>query len=107
MCWDRKRCQEAEFNKKTVRSNVVVHKLFYTTLATRIMDSLLAPLSPFLALPGDPPIPWIRWHESFETFIVAAGLSDASDGRKRALLLHSLGCEGQRIFRTLGPAQVV
>jgi len=65
------------------------------------MDSLLSPLSPFLALPGDPPIPWVRWHESFEMFIVAAGLADANDERKKALLIHTLGSEGQRIFRTL------
>lgn len=45
-----------------------------------------------------------HWHASFETFIVAAGLSEASDGRKKALLTHSLGSEGQRIFRNLGPA---
>ncbi|KAK5895593.1 hypothetical protein CgunFtcFv8_009273 [Champsocephalus gunnari] len=64
------------------------------------MDSLPSPLSPFLALPGEPPIPWVRWLESFETFIVAAGLAEANDDRKKALLMHSLGSEGQRIFRT-------
>ncbi|KAF3849697.1 hypothetical protein F7725_019416 [Dissostichus mawsoni] len=71
------------------------------------MDSLLSPLSPFLALPGEPPIPWVRWLESFETFIVAAGLAEANDNRKRALLIHTLGSEGQRIFRTLGLAPTV
>ncbi|KAI9538300.1 hypothetical protein NQZ68_016342 [Dissostichus eleginoides] len=68
------------------------------------MDSLLSPLSPFLALPGEPPIPWVRWLESFETFIVAAELADANDDRKKALLIHTLESEGQWIFRTLGPA---
>uniref|UniRef100_A0A3Q3GBU2 Retrotransposon gag domain-containing protein n=1 Tax=Labrus bergylta TaxID=56723 RepID=A0A3Q3GBU2_9LABR len=37
-----------------------------------------------------PPVPWERWHESFETYIVVVGLEDTEDG--------------QRIFRTLGPA---
>jgi len=60
------------------------------------MDSLLSPLSPFLALPGEPPIPWVRWLESFETFIVAAELADANDNRKKALLIHTLGSEGQQ-----------
>ncbi|XP_028299780.1 uncharacterized protein LOC114461693 [Gouania willdenowi] len=64
----------------------------------------VSPVSPFLALPGEPPIPWPRWFESFETFIAAAGIVDASDARLKALLIHSLGNEGQRIFRTLGPA---
>ncbi|KAJ8349338.1 hypothetical protein SKAU_G00244680 [Synaphobranchus kaupii] len=68
------------------------------------MEFSLPPLSPFLALPGEPPIPWIRWQESFETFIAAVGLEEASDSRKRALLIHNLGSEGQRIFRTFGPA---
>ncbi|KAG7482685.1 hypothetical protein JOB18_028080 [Solea senegalensis] len=62
-------------------------------------------LPSFPALPGEPPIPWSRWHDSFETFIAAAGLTDASDARRGAILIHSLGNEGQRIFRTLGPVQ--
>ncbi|KAJ8346671.1 hypothetical protein SKAU_G00280720 [Synaphobranchus kaupii] len=68
------------------------------------MEFSLPPLSPFLALTGEPPIPWIRWQESFETFIAAVGLEEANDSRKRALLIHNLGSEGQRIFRTFGPA---
>ncbi|KAJ8333462.1 hypothetical protein SKAU_G00414700 [Synaphobranchus kaupii] len=68
------------------------------------MEFSLPPLSPFLTLPGEPPIPWIRWQESFGTFIAAVGLEEASDSRKRALLIHNLGSEGQRIFRTFGPA---
>ncbi len=41
---------------------------------------------------------------SFQTYLVAAGLDDVLDGRKRALLLHCLGAEGLRIFQTLGAA---
>ena len=37
---------------------------------------------------------------SFETYLLAACLDDVSDARKRALLLHCLGAEGQRVFGT-------
>ena len=66
------------------------------------MELALPPPIPFLALPGEPPVPWIRWLESFETYIAALGLDEASDPRRRALLMHCLGTEGQPIFRTLG-----
>ena len=76
----------------------------HTTLATR-MEFSLPPPTPFLSLPGEPPVPWIRWLESFETYLAALGLEEASDPRRRALLVHCLGTEGQRIFRTLGQAK--
>ena len=81
----------------------MVRAFFHITLATK-MEFQLSPLPPFLALPGEPPIPWSRWHESFETFVAAIGLTGAAEARRRAVLIHSLGNEGQRIFRTLGPA---
>ena len=81
----------------------MVRELLNITLATK-MEFPLPPLPPFLALPGEPPIPWSRWHESFENFILAAGLADAREERRRALLVHNLGSEGQRIFSTLGPS---
>lgn len=65
-------------------------------------DCSLPPPSPFLALPGEPPVPWLRWITAFETYLLAAGLDNVSDGRKRALLLHCLGTEGQRVFDTFG-----
>lgn len=64
----------------------------------------LPPPPPFLSLPGEPPVPWRSWISAFETYILAAGLTDVSGGRKRALLLHCLGTEGQRVFGTLGDA---
>jgi len=67
-------------------------------------DFSLPPPSPFLALPGEPPVLWSRWISSFETYILAAGLEGVSEGRRRALLLHCLGAEGQRVFGTLGTA---
>ncbi|KAM7367484.1 hypothetical protein PAMP_013776 [Pampus punctatissimus] len=68
------------------------------------MELPLVPLPPFLPLPSEPPVPWPRWYESFKTFIGAVGLADASDARLRAMLLHSLSSEGQRVFGTLGLA---
>ncbi len=64
-------------------------------------DIALPPPAPFLALPGEPPIPWTRWLQSFETFILAVGLTDVSAARKKALLLHCLGAEGQRVLGAL------
>ena len=69
------------------------------------MELSLPPPTPFLALPGEPPVPWIRWLESFETYLAALGLEEANDARRKALLIHCLGTEGQRIFRTLGQAK--
>lgn len=63
-------------------------------------DCSLPPPPPFLALPGELPVPWLRWFAAFETYLLAAGLDDVADGRKRALLLHCLGTEGQRVFGT-------
>ncbi len=64
-------------------------------------DIALPPPAPFLALPGEPPIPWTRWLQSFETFLLAVGLTDVSAARKKALLLHCLGAEGQRVLGAL------
>ncbi len=64
---------------------------------------LTAP-SPFLSTPGDPSIPWNRWIEQFDTYLLASGISGnrkISVDRKRAILVHCLGTEGQRIFRSL------
>ena len=69
------------------------------------MELALPPPTPFLALPGEPPVPWIRWLESFENYLAALNLEGASDPRRRALLVHCLGTEGQCIFRTLGEAK--
>ena len=64
----------------------------------------LPPPPPFLALPGEPEVPWPRWISSFETYILASDLEDVPPARKRALLVHCLGVEGQRLLGTLGPA---
>ena len=55
------------------------------------------------ANPGDPPVPWQRWFQSFQTYLVACGLDDkpVTDARRRVILLHYLGTEGQRVFSSL------
>ena len=53
--------------------------------------------------PGTPSEKWcqLQWRRMFETYIIAANLGAATAERKRAILLHSLGPEGQRLFYTL------
>ena len=71
-------------------------------LATRMADFSIPPPAPFLAVPGDPPTPWVNWVESFAVYLEASGCDEVLDKRKMAILHHCLGVEGQRIFRTLG-----
>ena len=61
----------------------------------------LPPPDCFLPLPGEPVVPWNRWKTSFELYLLAIGLDGAASARKRAILLHLLGAEGNRIFNTL------
>ncbi|KAJ8353420.1 hypothetical protein SKAU_G00209870 [Synaphobranchus kaupii] len=68
------------------------------------MEFSFPPPSHFLALPVEPPVPWTRWYETFETYISVLAVEDLSTARKRAMLIHCLGIEGQRIFKTLGAA---
>ncbi|KAH7944976.1 hypothetical protein HPB49_003784 [Dermacentor silvarum] len=61
----------------------------------------LAQPPPFLHVPGRPPVPWLQWHRMFENFLLASGASDCKPERRKALLIHSLGVEGQRVFSSL------
>ncbi|KAL1481856.1 hypothetical protein MTO96_034146 [Rhipicephalus appendiculatus] len=61
----------------------------------------LAPPPPFLPTPGRPAVAWPQWLRIFENFLLASGAPDCTPNRRKALLLHSLGVEGQRIFYTL------
>nr|XP_039268356.1 uncharacterized protein K02A2.6-like [Styela clava] len=63
----------------------------------------LPPPQCFLQSPGEPQVPWKRWYNSFETYMKATGLDqeNVSADKKRAILLHCLGIEGQRIFASL------
>lgn len=64
----------------------------------------LPPPESFLAVPGDPTVPWTRWLTGFNTYIDALGFTDEQlpEKRKTALLIHCLGIEGQRILGALG-----
>ncbi|KAG0445042.1 hypothetical protein HPB47_001674 [Ixodes persulcatus] len=64
----------------------------------------LAPPPPILSAPGRPAVAWPQWLRMFETFLLATGASDFTPERRKALLLHSLGLEGQRILFSLPPS---
>jgi hypothetical protein len=55
----------------------------------------------FLSEPGEPAVPWNQWKNAFSNYLLAIGSESFDAERKRALLLHCLGLEGQRIFNTL------
>ena len=69
-----------------------------------MVEILLSTPPAFLALPSEPPEPWNRWILSVQAYLLALSLEDVSDAGKRALLLHCLGTEEQRVFCTFGPA---
>lgn len=53
--------------------------------------------------PGEPAIPFTTWQKMFDNYmlVIAASGDGWPDARKRAVLLHALGTEGQRLFYTL------
>lgn len=54
----------------------------------------------FLPALGDPTIPFKTWEQMFQNYLLVIDVEgqELSEARKRALLLHCLGTEGQRIF---------
>ena len=64
----------------------------------------LQPPPPFLPHPGSPSMPWKQWEGLFQTYLLASGANKFNEDRRRALLLHCLGPEGQRIYVTLPSA---
>ena len=64
----------------------------------------IRPPSAFLPTPGRPVLPWETWKQRFQTYLLAVGGNAFAAERKRAILLHCLGEEGQRIQETLPPA---
>ncbi|KAK0142863.1 hypothetical protein N1851_019189 [Merluccius polli] len=54
-----------------------------------------------LDTPGEPTMLYTTWIQMFENYLLALTANDMPDKRKRALLLHCLGTEGQRIFLSL------
>lgn len=61
----------------------------------------LTPPPPFLQTPGDPVMSFEAWERMFETYLLALSENELPDKRKRALLIHCIGVEAQRIFYTL------
>lgn len=64
------------------------------------MNHLSSPLQ-FLPTPGEPSMPWKDWIPQFDNFLSAIDGDGYNTARKKALLLHCLGPEGQRIFKNL------
>ncbi|XP_064475695.1 uncharacterized protein K02A2.6-like [Ornithodoros turicata] len=44
---------------------------------------------------------WPSWKKAFRNYLIASGLDSESSGRRKAILYHCLGSEGQRIFNLL------
>ena len=65
------------------------------------MELNLRPPNEFLPCPGEPAVNFKIWIRSFENYLDAIDGSGFTDQRKKALLVHCLGQEGQRIFYTL------
>ena len=61
----------------------------------------VSPPTPFLAVPGKPPIPWKTWKTDFESYILAIGGDIFSDARQRALLLYCIWSEARRVYESL------
>ncbi|KAK8398258.1 hypothetical protein O3P69_003871 [Scylla paramamosain] len=64
----------------------------------------ICPPPAFLQCPGKPSCTWTDRERQFETFLVAVGVNDFTAIRKKALLLHSVGAEAQRVFHSQPPA---
>ncbi|XP_064477798.1 uncharacterized protein K02A2.6-like [Ornithodoros turicata] len=75
--------------------------LFTMSLATTASFAGLAPPPVFLEKPGKPDIPWGQWRRRFELFLCASGAQDLPAEQRKAILLHSVGTEGQRIYFSL------
>ena len=65
------------------------------------MANLIDAPAKFLEKPGPPPIAWHEWKRQWDTYMIAIDGEQFSDKRKTALLLHSLGTEGQRRYSKL------
>ncbi|CAI5686315.1 unnamed protein product [Oreochromis niloticus] len=61
----------------------------------------LQPLAVFLDCPGELKIPFAASKKLFDNYLLAIGGNDFATERKRALLIHCLGTEGQRIYSAL------
>ena len=70
----------------------------------RLFQLNVPPPPPFLQFLGDPSVDWAQRYHSFQTYLHCSRVDALSDMRKKALLEHWLGTEGQRILATLPTA---
>ncbi|XP_070384417.1 uncharacterized protein, partial [Dermacentor albipictus] len=61
----------------------------------------LAPPPFFLPTPGRPSLPWEQWEQMFNVYFLASGAAAFKPEQRKAILLHCLGAEGQRIYQML------
>uniref|UniRef100_A0A3B3T9U7 Gypsy retrotransposon integrase-like protein 1 n=1 Tax=Paramormyrops kingsleyae TaxID=1676925 RepID=A0A3B3T9U7_9TELE len=61
----------------------------------------LSPPPAFLQTPGEPAVPFDSWIRMFDNYLLALSDTEVVEKRRRAMLIHCLGTEGQRIFYTL------
>ena len=57
----------------------------------------------FLPTVAPPAIPWERWIQTFNAYVVASGGADMADVQKKNLLFYCMGIEGQRLFSAQHP----
>ncbi|KAG0409801.1 hypothetical protein HPB47_013090 [Ixodes persulcatus] len=65
------------------------------------MNFGLTPPLPFLQTPGQPPVPWQQWEQTFLRFLEASGAEEFKASRRAAILLHCLGVERQRQYNVM------
>ena len=70
--------------------------LLQHNMATKCIQ--LNPPQNFLDTPGEPPVVWCRWKQTFDMYFTAAGYSGLDTKRQVAITIHALGMEGQRIL---------
>ena len=56
---------------------------------------------PFLPDPGKPRIPWKDWIRLFYNYMTATNYAELASNRKKAVLLHLIGLEGQTVYYCL------
>nr|XP_050041251.1 uncharacterized protein LOC126538452 [Dermacentor andersoni] len=61
----------------------------------------LAPPPFFFPTPGRPSLPWKQWEPMFNVYLLSSGAAAFKPEQRKAILLHCLGAEGQRIYQTL------
>lgn len=67
----------------------------------------MKPPPSFLPTPGTPVVLWSEWERAFENYLVVSEKDKATSNVKKALLLHCVGLEAQRIFYCLNDGTTV